>query len=212
MSRFAFVMTLTFIRAPLALAAAACALANLARPSWAWVGTSLALLAVSALTDLFDGKLARRWGVTSRLGALADPLMDKLFYVATLPTAVYVAVRLGDTGHALLLLALDVVSMTRDLWVTFLRAATAGTSAKMGAGLAGKIRTALALPVLSLVHFALGVRCLEAHGLADWGVPAWLLYGAEGCLFAVTLVSGLSYTRYYLPFVSNLQNDSSPCP
>ena len=86
MTRFGFVTFLTFVRAPLALAAALCALANLARPSWGWIAGTAALLGASALTDLFDGKLARRWGVTSRLGALADPLMDKLFYVATLPT------------------------------------------------------------------------------------------------------------------------------
>lgn len=201
MTRFGFVTFLTFVRAPLALAAALCALANLARPSWGWIAGTAALLGASALTDLFDGKLARRWGVTSRLGALADPLMDKLFYVATLPTAVFAAASLGDTRHALLLLALDMASMGRDLWVTFLRAATAGTPAKMGANLVGKVRTALALPVLALVHFALGVRCLGARGAVSREVPFGLLAVAEGVLLAVTLCSGIAYTRYYLPYL-----------
>ena len=79
-----------------ALAAALCTLLNLARPSWGWIAATAAMLAVSALTDLFDGRLARRWGVVSRIGALADPLMDKLFYVATLPTATFAALWLGD--------------------------------------------------------------------------------------------------------------------
>ena len=202
MTRFAFVTFLTFVRAPLALAAALCSLANLARPSWGWIVATAALLGISAITDLFDGKLARRWGVVSRVGALADPLMDKLFYVATLPTATFAALYLGDARHALALLALDVASMARDLWVTFLRAATSGTEAKMAASMVGKVRTAMALPVLALVHFALGVRALERAGAATWLVPEAPLYALETALLALTLLSGISYTRYYLPFLA----------
>ena len=201
MTRYAFVNFLTFVRAPLALAAALCTLLNLASPSWGWIVAAAVLLVVSALTDLFDGKLARRWGVVSRLGALADPLMDKFFYVATLPSATFAALYLGDTAHAALLLALDVASMARDLWVTFLRAATSGTSAKMAAGMVGKIRTAMALPVLAFVHFAVGVRCLQVNELIGWSIPLWPQVALEVVLLVVTLGSGLSYTRYYLPFL-----------
>ena len=201
MTRYAFVNFLTFVRAPLALAAALCTLLNLAAPSWGWIIAAAVLLVVSALTDLFDGKLARRWGVVSRLGALADPLMDKFFYVATLPSATFAALFLGDTAHAALLLALDVASMARDLWVTFLRAATSGTSAKMAAGMVGKIRTAMALPVLAFVHFAVGVRCLQVNELIGWSIPLWPQVTLEAVLLVVTLGSGLSYTRYYLPFL-----------
>ncbi|HTT29858.1 MAG TPA: CDP-diacylglycerol--glycerol-3-phosphate 3-phosphatidyltransferase [Solirubrobacteraceae bacterium] len=33
---------------------------------------------VAAITDWFDGRLARRWGVTTRLGAFLDTTADKL--------------------------------------------------------------------------------------------------------------------------------------
>ena len=204
MSRFAFVMFLTLSRAPLALLAAACSLANLAWPAWGWIAAMLALMSLSALTDLFDGKLSRKWGVTSRLGALADPLMDKVFYVVTLPTATFIALYSEDTAHAAALLALDVVSMARDLWVTFLRSATAGTAAKMGAGWAGKIRTALAFPVIVLVHAVLDVRYLQLREMCNLPWLAKLqpaLYALEGVLLVVTVVSALSYTRYYLPYL-----------
>ncbi len=42
--------------------------------SWYTVG----LLLLLAATDFFDGYLARRWGVTSQLGAILDPIADKL--------------------------------------------------------------------------------------------------------------------------------------
>jgi cardiolipin synthase len=37
----------------------------------------------SGITDYLDGKLARAWGQTSRLGQLLDPAADRLYVVAT---------------------------------------------------------------------------------------------------------------------------------
>lgn len=37
------------------------------------------LFAVAAISDFFDGRLARRWHTTSRLGAFLDPTSDKVF-------------------------------------------------------------------------------------------------------------------------------------
>ena len=40
--------------------------------------TAVAVLAVSGLTDLFDGKIARRFNQVSPLGKILDPVADKL--------------------------------------------------------------------------------------------------------------------------------------
>ncbi|WP_016935524.1 CDP-alcohol phosphatidyltransferase family protein, partial [Rhodococcus sp. R1101] len=45
---------------------------------------ALILLAASSITDWADGKLARLLDQTSRLGALLDPAVDRLYIVATL--------------------------------------------------------------------------------------------------------------------------------
>ncbi|HVE64927.1 MAG TPA: CDP-alcohol phosphatidyltransferase family protein [Mycobacteriales bacterium] len=47
-------------------------------------GWALAILMVSGWTDYFDGKIARRYGLTSRVGQLLDPLADRLYVVTTL--------------------------------------------------------------------------------------------------------------------------------
>ena len=60
MGKFAFVTFLTLVRAPLVVAGTLCVLANLARPSPALLGAGAGLMALSAVTDLFDGMLARR--------------------------------------------------------------------------------------------------------------------------------------------------------
>ncbi|MFE3445722.1 CDP-alcohol phosphatidyltransferase family protein [Nocardia sp. NPDC059180] len=47
-------------------------------------GWAFALLVVSGVTDFLDGKLARLLDQSSRLGALLDPFVDRLFLVTTL--------------------------------------------------------------------------------------------------------------------------------
>ena len=39
---------------------------------------ALFIFCIAALTDAFDGYLARKWLVTSQLGATLDPLADKI--------------------------------------------------------------------------------------------------------------------------------------
>ena len=40
--------------------------------------TALGIFAVAAITDFFDGYLARRWNMHSALGRMLDPIADKL--------------------------------------------------------------------------------------------------------------------------------------
>ncbi|MET9487422.1 MULTISPECIES: CDP-alcohol phosphatidyltransferase family protein [unclassified Nocardia] len=47
-------------------------------------GWAFALLIASAFTDFLDGKLARLLDQSSKLGAILDPLVDRLFLLATL--------------------------------------------------------------------------------------------------------------------------------
>jgi CDP-diacylglycerol--glycerol-3-phosphate 3-phosphatidyltransferase len=47
-------------------------------------GLAILLLMASGVTDYLDGQIARRFGSYSRLGALLDPLADRLYILATL--------------------------------------------------------------------------------------------------------------------------------
>ena len=65
-----------------------------------------AVFIVSALSDLADGVIARRWNLRTRLGAIADPLADKLTMLA---------VTLVLAFHALIPMWLAVAIVVRDL-------------------------------------------------------------------------------------------------
>ncbi|MET8141019.1 CDP-alcohol phosphatidyltransferase family protein [Sphaerisporangium sp. NPDC005288] len=47
-------------------------------------GWALVLLMLAGFSDWLDGKLARAWNQTSRLGRLLDPVADRLYILATL--------------------------------------------------------------------------------------------------------------------------------
>jgi len=70
---------------------------------------AVAVLIASGVSDWLDGKIARAWGQTSRIGQLLDPLADRLYIVATI-----VAFVLRDV----LPLELAVVILGRDLLLT----------------------------------------------------------------------------------------------
>lgn len=204
MTRFAFVTSLTFARIPLVLVGGALLLANLFAPSPALLDTGLVLCALSAVTDLFDGMLARLWHVTSRFGALADPLMDKAFFMTTLPLATFGALWEGETAHACALLALDLLFLFRDQWVTFLRTVGGEFGAEVKAALPGKIRTFLAFPGILLIHLRIGrvalVQGSPAHE-GTWIPPAFTAYATEAILAALTVWTAIYYTRSYAPWM-----------
>jgi cardiolipin synthase len=47
-------------------------------------GWAVVVLALSGVTDYLDGRIARRFNLTSRLGELLDPAADRLYILATL--------------------------------------------------------------------------------------------------------------------------------
>ena len=52
-------------------------------------GWALAVLMASGISDYLDGKIARHYGLVSRIGQLLDPLADRLYIVSTLVGLAY---------------------------------------------------------------------------------------------------------------------------
>ena len=108
--------------------------------NWLLAGALLLLL----LPFAWDGWLARRWSVVSKLGKMSDPLMDKIFYLVAFPALTWQIARQGESeAHALVMLGFTVLYMLRDTWVTFLRSVGAMYGADVAAMWRGKVRAAL---------------------------------------------------------------------
>jgi CDP-diacylglycerol--glycerol-3-phosphate 3-phosphatidyltransferase len=195
-----FVNTLTFSRVPLILAWLVLAVMEEFHTSvWVIVGAGASMF-LSGLTDAFDGVLARKWNVVSPLGKMADPLMDKVFYVVTFPTLAWLLLHQGDAMHSLVMLVFAVLYILRDLWVTFLRSVGTLFGADGSAMWLGKVRTALSFPAAGWVYAYIVFN--DAVCLREMR-PGLLMscYVVEGLMIALNLVSFCTYTKEYMPYL-----------
>ena len=173
-ARSAFVNALTFARVPLIFAwlflAVAQEYASAGAPtsptSIALACSACLMMLLSGLTDAWDGRLARKWNVVSTLGKMADPLMDKVFYLVAFPALAWQVAHQGESkAHALVMLAFTILYMLRDTWVTFMRSVGAMYGADVAATWLGKVRTALSFPGAGWVYV---YCCFHRFAPASW--------------------------------------------
>ncbi len=108
---------------------------------------------VAALTDWFDGYLARKLDQTSAFGAFLDPVADKLMVAG----ALLLLVQLGRTNAVIAF-----VIIGREIAITALREwmAQIGASKSVAVSSLGKIKTAaqmIAIPMLLYAYPLFGV-------------------------------------------------------
>ena len=77
-----------------------------------WRSFAWAAFAVAMITDLFDGELARRYGLVTDFGKIADPIADKAIMGAAL---------IGLSGLGDLPWWVTIVILARELGITLLR-------------------------------------------------------------------------------------------
>jgi CDP-diacylglycerol--glycerol-3-phosphate 3-phosphatidyltransferase len=172
----------------------ALALVEKFRPSPAMAVVATASLVIAAITDLFDGLLARRWRVVSAFGAMADPLMDKVFYLVVFPTLLYLlASQPAESVHAVVMLVFTVLYILRDQWVSFLRSVGSAYGADLRANWMGKLRTAISFPIGCIIYVY-----ISCH---PFWLPRPLIYTLEAFAILVNLASLVVYTKQYLPWL-----------
>ncbi|WP_283136853.1 CDP-alcohol phosphatidyltransferase family protein [Rhizohabitans arisaemae] len=147
-------------------------------------GWAIAVLMIAGFTDWLDGKLARAWNQTSKLGQLLDPAADRLYIVATL---------IGLAVREVIPLWLLVLPVARDLFLVVFFAFVLPVLRRRGYGpppvhFLGKAATAnllYAFPLLFLAAhdgwYADPAR-IVGWAFAVWGVA---LYWWAGVLYVV---------------------------
>ncbi len=195
-----FVNALTFSRVPLIFAFMAFAVMAEWQQRWVWTIPACVSMFLAGITDLLDGRLARRWQVVSPFGKLADPLMDKVFFIVSFPTLLWlIGMQRENAVHFTVMLAFTVLYILRDQWVTFLRAVASTYHADVSAMWLGKVRTALSFPAAGLVYVYLAYH----NYLPDsWDSPLLaMVYLVEAFLIVLNVYSCVIYTRAYGPYI-----------
>ena len=157
-----------------------------------------AIFAITALTDMLDGKIARKYNLITNFGKFMDALADKfMVYSAYL---VLVVLDGGATLMSRLIVWLTVVIFLRDLAINGIRMLAASSTEKVvvAAQWSGKVKTTM--QSVSVVTI-LVEKALEGivGGFFTYGV---LSYVCIALTLAVTLWSGIDYVYSYRKFLN----------
>ncbi len=96
----------------------------------------------ASLTDLIDGKIARKHGLVTDLGKFLDPLADKMLTTAAFLG--FMACSIGDRFGGVMtdmLMWVNFIVLTREFLVTSVRLMAAGGGKVVAANIYGKLKT-----------------------------------------------------------------------
>ncbi len=129
---------------------------------------------LAAATDWLDGRLARRWGVTTRLGSFLDTTADKLLVTTAL-------VGLVAVGRASPWVTLIIIA--REFTILGLRAAVAAGGVKFETSMLGKWKATVQFAAIALAMLRPEVTIAGAY------LDQWAMIAAA----VVTAWSGIDY-------------------
>jgi len=148
---------------------------------------ALASFVIAAVSDFFDGWLARLWKVESLFGAILDPIADKILVCAAALGLIAVHVQppvLVPVG----------IILFREFAVSALREVLAPRGLMLKVTALAKIKTALQLVALGALMVAWFAPAYGLHLTIDQF--RLMAYGAHGLIWlaaAVTLWTGVEY-------------------
>lgn len=103
------------------------------------------LFALASLTDLLDGKIARKYHLETDFGKFADPLADKM-----LTTAAFIYMMLDGVCSPVVLAA----TLFREFAVAGIRMVAAAGNKVIAANMWGKVKTVLQMASILIYYFA----------------------------------------------------------
>ena len=150
---------------------------------------ALAVFILASLTDLLDGKIARKRNLITDFGKFADPLADKMLVTA----AMLWFVENGQMpGWALLIV------IVREFAVSGLRMVASDKGRVIAAGWSGKVKTAATM-VCVIVMLLLGPETAWAASNPLTAMPTgWLEWIDPICVWVIVLTTLYSGVEYFV--------------
>ncbi|NIN70925.1 MAG: hypothetical protein GTO46_03095 [Gemmatimonadetes bacterium] len=161
------------------------------------------LFLAAAISDIWDGYLARRRGQITDFGKLADPIADKLLVVVTFVPFYIVSLRAPVSevpvvfGWDVLPLWVLIVVLGRELLITVFRGLAKRKGVVIAAGKEGKFKAVFQNMFIGgeILWLALRSRALERA----WDTPFWSFWKVfHGSYVMITLTIAVVLTAYSL--------------
>ena len=116
---------------------------------------AVGIFVVASLTDLFDGKIARKYNLVTNFGKFMDPLADKLLVC----TALICLVDLGAQGKSLVALPtwVVIIIIAREFIISGFRLVASDNGVVIAASYWGKFKTAFQMITIIMLVLNLNV-------------------------------------------------------
>ena len=144
------------------------------------------IFVVAAVTDWFDGWLARKLDQTSAFGAVLDPVADKLMVAAAL--IVLVQLERADAIIAIIIIGREIAISALREWM-----AKIGAARSIAVSFLGKIKTTAQMVAIPLLLYQDGL-----FGISMLWLGSWLISVAA----VLTLWSMAYYLKKVWPVIS----------
>ncbi|MBD3182383.1 CDP-diacylglycerol--glycerol-3-phosphate 3-phosphatidyltransferase [Candidatus Poribacteria bacterium] len=160
-----------------------------------YVGAFFSLLAfsVAAITDMLDGKIARKTGMITDFGKFMDPLADKLLVGAALIAFLSLGPKLITTWMVLII-------MIREVTITILRTIAARKGNVIAATRLGKYKASSQMYSIVIALLLLSIHDLRNRFFADRWHFLTKIHDHNGPIYylmfipvVLTLISGLEF-------------------
>ena len=169
--------------------------------SWSALWAAFFVFAVAAITDRFDGELARSWGQITDFGRIADPIADKALTLCGFALLSY---------QGFLPWWVTILIAVRELGITAMRAFFLRRGVVVSANQAGKLKTfmqmvALGTLLIPWAHF-------KALNDANEGWVVVIIQLGQifaGVALALTLYSGVMYVIDGVRLMRGVKSDEA---
>ena len=150
---------------------------------------SFFLFVIASLTDMLDGKIARKYNLVTDMGKFLDPVADKLLVNLTL---IYLALPHFGTNNAVIPVSCVIVMIGRDLIIDAFRLVASTKGSVVAANIFGKLKTVfqmVAIPMVLLNSWPF------AYFDADWNNYLRICNIAIYIATAMSLISLIIYLK-----------------
>ncbi len=153
---------------------------------------------IASLTDMFDGRIARKYNLITDLGKFLDSLADKMLVIAVLIAFVAIG-RISPWLLAIIVL--------REFMVTGIRLVASSHGVVMAAKMIGKIKTTTQMIAIIYLMFEPTILKIAgySHDYANYPVNAITIIGDVLFFICVimTIISGMDYLLKNLSYFKN---------
>ncbi|MCR4747819.1 MAG: CDP-diacylglycerol--glycerol-3-phosphate 3-phosphatidyltransferase [Clostridiales bacterium] len=148
---------------------------------------ALVIFIIGSLTDLFDGKIARKRGIVTNFGKFSDPLADKMLTTAAI---------LGFVAVDYCNIWVLFIILFREFAVSSMRLVAASDGIVIPANMWGKVKTtiqmvaSIVIMLLLSVRFDFGVESVASASLIVASALLWLMAAATAISGVVYVIQG----------------------